>query len=1107
MAIAPSQAVFLSYASQDAEAVRRIAEALRASGVEVWFDQNELVGGDAWDQKIRGQIASCALFVPVISAATQARLEGYFRIEWKLAARRTHAMATAKAFLLPVVIDDTRDAGAHVPDEFREVQWTRLPGGESNVAFVQRIQRLLAPASEAAAAPPSAPVEGAGVRPPLGKKRGPWLGIAAIGAVAAGVIAFGVHSVSRPASPGAPGPASTTGLPASVSSSPAQALVDRATRVLETSDQLNRENVYLAEDMVKRALVLEPDNADAWLVSSQLSYLMIWLLTDNSAQRRELILQQSKRAVALAPASTPARLAAIDAQSLVFNTRGSAIMADLERDARALAAAEPQNWRALRSHGLVLRALFRGDESIAVTRRAYELSGKDPGMAADLINVFVRRHLFADAEIVRAEALAKGSSGRLLCWDAMLKLRWWGDTAAARDALKSWPGWLAQEDRGLFQAWQTWMWSRQPEQALSLTRVAARDMVRDYAFYGPVAALRAQAHELAGRSDAAAADWRATLERAERELATEPDNEPGLYWKSWALARLGRVAEAKPLVSILTQRNPRETSAFFKATYLEPLQLLVGEKQLALAGLRRRLTAIDDSLGLTRAMLELDPAYDAVRADPEFQAILLDAPAPQAAVSTQAQDKSVAVLAFKNLSGDPAREFFSDGLSEAVTDVLGRVPGLKVVGSASAFSFKGRAVPIPEIARQLGVTHLVEGTVLQEGTTVRITAKLIKADGFQVWVSDKLEREAKNIFALHDEVAGLIAKNLSLKLGASSAGASASVDPQAYQFYLAARQAFNLSTPEGVNRAEELLSRALALAPGLARAHAALSDVRRNQAQGARTAGAISQRNSPAMLGILAAAKQAVSLDPDLPEARVALGAAHWMAWNIDEAKRELAQAIALNPNYAAGHHIMARVLETDGRIDEALAEYRRAVELDPLFSRLADNYSQSLVCAGRLDEALIYADRALALQPENMQAMGLKASILARLLRSAEGKAVAETLESRGGYAAFWAVNAFALAGDRVAAERVLGQRLLTSIDAITFAALGRHDEVIDSIRSGMLAANVAAGIYYFPSFDPIREDPRFLKALADSGATEAHARAQVWRKANPPEKVELKR
>src|SRR5438128_8526536 len=114
-----NQAVFLSYASQDKEAARRIAEALRAAGVEVWFDQNELVGGDAWDAKIRRQIAECALFVPVISAATQARLEGYFRLEWKLAAQRTHTMADERTFLLPVVIDATRDGEAKVPGEFK----------------------------------------------------------------------------------------------------------------------------------------------------------------------------------------------------------------------------------------------------------------------------------------------------------------------------------------------------------------------------------------------------------------------------------------------------------------------------------------------------------------------------------------------------------------------------------------------------------------------------------------------------------------------------------------------------------------------------------------------------------------------------------------------------------------------------------------------------------------------------------------------------------------------------------------------------------------------------------------------------------------------------
>ena len=137
-----NQAVFLSYASQDAEAVLRIAEALRAAGVEVWFDQDELVGGDAWDAKIRKQIKDCALFMPVISTNTQARREGYFRIEWRLAAQRTHAMADDTPFLVPIVIDDTRDAEALVPAEFKSVQWTRLSGGETPPAFGARVQRL-----------------------------------------------------------------------------------------------------------------------------------------------------------------------------------------------------------------------------------------------------------------------------------------------------------------------------------------------------------------------------------------------------------------------------------------------------------------------------------------------------------------------------------------------------------------------------------------------------------------------------------------------------------------------------------------------------------------------------------------------------------------------------------------------------------------------------------------------------------------------------------------------------------------------------------------------------------------------------------------------------
>jgi hypothetical protein len=135
--------VFLSYASQDAQAAQRICEALRAAGIEVWFDRSELRGGDAWDQSIRRQIKNCALFIPVVSRHTHERAEGYFRLEWKLAVDRSHLMTATKAFLLPVVIDNTPEEDEQVPDRFRELQWTRLPAGETPPAFVERVQRLL----------------------------------------------------------------------------------------------------------------------------------------------------------------------------------------------------------------------------------------------------------------------------------------------------------------------------------------------------------------------------------------------------------------------------------------------------------------------------------------------------------------------------------------------------------------------------------------------------------------------------------------------------------------------------------------------------------------------------------------------------------------------------------------------------------------------------------------------------------------------------------------------------------------------------------------------------------------------------------------------------
>lgn len=202
----PNKAVFLSYASQDAEAASRICEALREAGIEVWFDRSELRGGDVWDRQIHERIHDCRIFIAVISANTEARDEGYFRREWKLAVDRTHDMADHKAFLVPVAIDDTPERGASVPEKFRHVQWTRLPGGETPREFITRIATLVGaenprPASRVGAEGTPLAV----ARPPATSRRlRPWLAIASLTiAVAGGWLAWRYAGTREPVQHGA----------------------------------------------------------------------------------------------------------------------------------------------------------------------------------------------------------------------------------------------------------------------------------------------------------------------------------------------------------------------------------------------------------------------------------------------------------------------------------------------------------------------------------------------------------------------------------------------------------------------------------------------------------------------------------------------------------------------------------------------------------------------------------------------------------------------------------------------------------------------------------------------------------------------------------------
>jgi tetratricopeptide (TPR) repeat protein len=436
-------------------------------------------------------------------------------------------------------------------------------------------------------------------------------------------------------------------------------------------------------------------------------------------------------------------------------------------------------------------------------------------------------------------------------------------------------------------------------------------------------------------------------------------------------------------------------------------------------------------------------------------------------------------------------------------NVLGRVPGLRVKGRTSSFNFKDQKLPAQEIAEQLGVAYLLRGGVRKAGNKVRITAGLSHAATDEiVWSSEPFERDLTDVFAVQSEIAGLVAKNLAMKLGASSAASTAPVNPQALELYLQGREAWKLRTTAGYDQAEELLNRALALEPNFARALSALADVWSTRGQDDGSIGRFDGRASPQQTRIVAKIRQALVIDPDSVEARASLGCALWLGWNTAEGVRELRHAISLNPNYASAHQWLGRALLSEGRVDEALTELKLAAEIDPMSSRLNDNLGMGLFMAGRYEEALVAYDRAIGLQVVSLQAFSQKAWLLAEWGRPEEATTLARSLLEGVFITRPYKVLILARAGYTAEAET-----LLASLDegvgdrARFLLAVGRRDDALDKLHPAEVPATAIDQWLFAPFVDRVRNDPRFVTFIATLGLTEAHARAQAWRAAHPPQ------
>ncbi|MBS0580077.1 MAG: TIR domain-containing protein [Proteobacteria bacterium] len=664
MSALAGHAVFLSYASQDADAARRICDALRAAGIEVWFDQSELRGGDAWDQKIRNQIRDCALFVPIISEHTASRPEGYFRLEWAIADHRTQMIARNKAFIVPVCVDNTRENIADLPDSFHRAQWTRLPAGETPPSFCRHIATLLGGSEKTGAAPAATEVPVAPVPHPQAPGRSRWLLLAA------------------------------------------------------------------ATVLIAAAVILRP-----WRVSAPV---------------------------------------------------------------------------------------------------------------------------------------------------------------------------LSQTD-------------------------------------APVAAAQ-----------------------------------PGA-----------------------------------------------------------------------------------------------------------APERSIAVLPFTDMSEKKDQEYFSDGLSEELIDMLTKVPDLRVPARTSSFYFKGQHATIAEIARALGVSHVLEGSVRKSGNTLRVTAQLIRADnGYHVW-SETYDRAAQDIFKVQDEIAARVVDALKVSLpAAAAAGTGRPENAQAYNEYLLGVHFMDRGSPAGYASAEQALRRAIKLDPNYAAAYArlALAEAYWSDQTG----------DDSGLKRATADVEHAITLAPNQPDGYFARGYLRvlWL-WNFEGAGADLERAVALEPNNAAILEGYSLLLESRGDLPGAIAAVDKAVRLDPLRVAWWQARGLLLIASHDLPGARLAYQRCLELDPENIRAVAELAIIDMLAGQPRQGLTRLRNAPTPPGDPGGWSEIAAAMIqhslGNEAESRRALDVMVSTASRFAAFqiaeihAWRGEKDQAFAWLdRAFAQRDGGLTRIRTDPLLDSLRSDPRFAAFLA---------------------------
>jgi TolB-like protein/DNA-binding winged helix-turn-helix (wHTH) protein/Flp pilus assembly protein TadD len=557
----------------------------------------------------------------------------------------------------------------------------------------------------------------------------------------------------------------------------------------------------------------------------------------------------------------------------------------------------------------------------------------------------------------------------------------------------------------------------------------------------------------------------------------------------------GSVAEIRRVLED-NAREPRIIETVAKRGYrlIAPLEWINGQQQTPAARLKPRASVVEASpsrrswmLATTVAVLLVLIALGAIFDVGELRTHLQASAAPQI--------RSLAVLPLQNLSPDPEQEYFSDGMTDALITSLAQIGSLKVISRTSSMQYKQSHKSLPEIARELNVDGIVEGTVQRSGYHVRITAQLIDARHDQHLWAESYESDLRDVVALQDKVSSAIAKEIRINVRPEKSSPLPSapvINREAYELYLKGRYFWNKRNAEGFKKALDYFQQAVERDPGYAPAYAGLADT--YSLLGA--AGYDLMSRAEAMEKARSAAQKALLIDGALAEAHASLAyVTYSYDWNWVGAGKEFERAIALDPNYPTAHQWYSEYLDDLGRGEEALVEAQTALTLDPLSINANHQLARAQYFVRRWDQAIDTTQKTLEMDPNFAIAhLRLGRAYAAKGLYPEAIKQFHEFSNLSGDVPMATASigNALARSGDRPGAIRALnGLRLFSKHNhvpsicfALVHAGLGDNDQAIAWLEQAykersdfLLVLNVD------PLFDPLRRDPRFQELLRRVG------------------------